>query len=1340
MLAMVFLLAAWPAAIQIGDDFSESQTPVATRWRVEAGKWNVRDGRLQGMRADRSWLIWRGMVAPVRVRAEVEITPMEGSRQGSWGAVGLAAYLDADNYWRLALVENATDKSQRYFELVEQLQGMWQAQATGATRLDTLVTEGEGLWQFGRTYRFVLELDAEQCTGTVFEGTRLIWRRAYALPPEKPAVRAGWPALTLVDMEAEFDNMKATLEQVAIGRPSGPPRALVVDNDLPGADKRSTDWAAGALRRAGFQVETTHAGVLPDRRLTAADYDVLVLPSAQVVAVGTGAAVEAYLSRGGCLMVIADKAPFETQLVRMGDQWVTPADAQARVESAGTVLAVTPDLPSKFGYASNDPQKAVSVSVEAAPEGVEGQVLHFKLADFTGWDSWSVGVPVGSLSKETPVLLFWAKGDAETVEMTVEVNEDDGSRWIATVPLTSEGRRVAIVPEELAYWRDSPKGINRGFPGDVVDPERVVEVRLGLAMSHSPLKPGPKEFWVSSLERGVRLEATSASRLRIPSIEAVSPWYKTFDFPGARKVRTPGGSLAPSVECPVRGVRCTYARPWGRGLTGTRERRWIPILEAVDGAGHRAYAAAAMVATGGPFAGASWSWWGLGPDTLASSGDKIVPAFQTAAKAHAGRLWLLEGGPTQVAYMSDQKPRWGARVLNAGSQAAEVEVVLRATLEGKVCDKMTRRLSVAPMGEGQVEEDWQAPGPGVYEVTVELRAGGQAVERLSTSTRVLAPAVAVSDRLIHREGGQFVRSGHLIEAKSRTAMVGGTPWFPHGVNFWPRYVSGLAPEDYGLGWQVAAHYDPVLVEEDLELAETLGVTAVSIQPPRDAEGLPCLWDFLERCGEHGIYVNLFIAVDPRGFDPEYIRTIIEGGRLACFWQLYAYDITWEPRWGHYEERCRWDPQWADWVSAQYGGVETAAKVWGIEAPRDEKGNLTGPTDDQLATDGPWRVMVAAYRRFVDDFLSAGYGRSCRFIRSLDPEHLISNRAGWGGTGNPHTVRPFQFDPVSGGAHLDFLSPEGYGMRPDKGDFRRWGFVDAYCRWAGNGKPVFWSEFGASIWPGCEAADYERQRAVWANSLELVVFAGANGDAGWWWPGGYRVNERSDYGCVEPWGEPRPSALELKKWARQVCGRGVDDLPVREIAIDRDRDVRGLAGLWEKHLDEYLRLADGNCRVVVKSAGDGRNSADVEILGVGNVSYATGGPVKYLNSEVVAVSVKVGGEMCVPKDDLLWREVTVEVPAGQPAQVDLRLLNTGEAAWACAATAAGKPGAVRLIEVMTGKPLAEISADVPRHGETALRLELERTPEVGQERGTTVQLEAAGRCCFGQVITLRLRGR
>ncbi|MGD9518560.1 MAG: hypothetical protein AB7W28_03505, partial [Armatimonadota bacterium] len=62
MLAMVFLLAAWPAAIQIGDDFSESQTPVATRWRVEAGKWNVRDGRLQGMRADRSWLIWRGMV------------------------------------------------------------------------------------------------------------------------------------------------------------------------------------------------------------------------------------------------------------------------------------------------------------------------------------------------------------------------------------------------------------------------------------------------------------------------------------------------------------------------------------------------------------------------------------------------------------------------------------------------------------------------------------------------------------------------------------------------------------------------------------------------------------------------------------------------------------------------------------------------------------------------------------------------------------------------------------------------------------------------------------------------------------------------------------------------------------------------------------------------------------------------------------------------------------------------------------------------------------------------------------------------------------------------------
>ena len=60
-----------------------------------------------------------------------------------------------------------------------------------------------------------------------------------------------------------------------------------------------------------------------------------------------------------------------------------------------------------------------------------------------------------------------------------------------------------------------------------------------------------------------------------------------------------------------------------------------------------------------------------------------------------------------------------------------------------------------------------------------------------------------------------------------------------------------------------------------------------------------------------------------------------------------------------------DPDWRAWVNDQYGSLANAEQIWGLAAPLDAKGQLTNPTDDQVANDGPWRVMVDAYRRFME---------------------------------------------------------------------------------------------------------------------------------------------------------------------------------------------------------------------------------------------------------------------------------------------------------------------------------------------------------------------------------------
>lgn len=1321
MLCKLALVWAITAAVSFQEDLSKPLS--SDQWAEVTGLFKVRDGALYSAPSGECWLVRRSVLPPKAVVVEADVTPEQGKVPGQWCAAGIAAWLASNSYWRLALVENAADKDLRYFELVEKLNGVWQAQNERTTYLKS-TGGGEAAWEYGHSYHFRLECTQERVTGTISEGGKVIWQRSFEMPPTVEACRGGMPAVTTMSMVARFENLRGEMEPVVLRRRAGPPLVLVLDNDLPGAEAGLARMLASAVERAGLRVDLQPISELIQKQPTAAECDVLVVPSAQVVPAGAGPAIAHYLSSGGQLVVTASGTPFERQLVPVAGQWMTPEEAQACVKATGTVVSVADDLPAKLRVATNAPEHRKTVTVEEPPRMVGGKALHFRLEQFDGWTTWGIPLSPGTLSDENPVLLFWAKGDEQTTHLTIELGERDGSRWIGSVPISTDWRRYGISAHSLPFWPDCPTRGIRGGSQDHVKLAEVVEVRVGLAKTHGALPDGPKEFWLSSIEAGPVVREAASEALAVPELEAIAPFYKTFPYPKVAQIATPAGSIFGEIGFRyAEPLRATYARPWGRAMTGRREKRWIPILEARDDQGGHMYAAALHVQAGGRFAGATWSYWGLPLAAFEAGGAELQQLFARVVAAQARRLWMVEAGPDQVAYMPDQQPKAGARLINLGPDDARVEMAVRISRDGAPITAFTRSVAVEALSEKTVLEAWQPEGPGVYEVAVELRQDGTVIDRITCPARILSDEQPSPESYIRVENGRF--------------RLSGKPWFPHGANFWPRYVSGMSTTDYWLHWQNAAHYDPVLVEEDLVIAEALGITALSIQPPWNEQDIPCLWDFLERCRAHGIRVNLFVHVDPRGFDAKYVDALIGRGRLSRFPSLYAYDITWEPRWGGYEERCRYDNHWREWVNDQYGSLQAAEQIWGFQAPRNEQGEITGPTDDQLRNDGPWRVMVAAYRRFVDDFLSSGYGRSCRFIRARDPYHLISNRAGYGGTGNEWVVGVYQFDPLSGAAHLDFISPEAYGMRPEEGDYRRWGFVDAYCRWAGNGKPVFWSEYGASIWPGYKPQDYEAQRLIWENVQRLVLFAGADGDAGWWWPGGYRVDEKSDFGCIEPWGESRPSALELRKWASQICSRSDEARPARWLEIDRDSCVQGLHGLWVKHLDEYLAAADEEHLVRLTTAAERKSTVDLELIGVGNVSYSGAGPVKGLNAELEAVSLEVDGQTYRPQADLLFGEIHIAVPGGRPATVHLALLNTGEATWACEQSAGGRPGAVRLIDAATGQPLAAIPSDVSRYGRCSLEFPLKQTPDPGQQQRLLLRLEATGRCRFGQAIKLVL---
>jgi len=381
-------------------------------------------------------------------------------------------------------------------------------------------------------------------------------------------------------------------------------------------------------------------------------------------------------------------------------------------------------------------------------------------------------------------------------------------------------------------------------------------------------------------------------------------------------------------------------------------------------------------------------------------------------------------------------------------------------------------------------------------------------------------------------------------------------------------------------------------------------------------------------------------------------------------------------------------------------------VFGMPLPRDSAAEVTGPSDAQLVQPSPAtgpdpRVFVCAYRRFVDDMISVGYGEVKWFIRKeLGDDTLLGARTGYGGTGQPWVQSQLPYDLVSGAAHLDFTSPEGYGLDGEWANFRRGGFTTQYGRWAGNGKPVFWAEFGRSVFSGEEgpAADLvERQRSLYENTYRMVLESRADGSACWWWPGGYRVDEKSDFGIISSDGTPRPSALELLRFSEDTRADRSLSTPTAWITFDRDASPRGYAEVWEKHREQYAAIIGSGGWVGLKTEATGTTTHEFPSVSVGNIPWRPGLPYTYLNGELHGLHLDA-------------RSIEVDV------------VNTGEVAWEAGAIAvSGTVGGREVVSVPLTDP-------VPRYGTTTVRATL---PE-GTQGELVLRLRLGGNA-FGMPV-------
>ena len=161
--------------------------------------------------------------------------------------------------------------------------------------------------------------------------------------------------------------------------------------------------------------------------------------------------------------------------------------------------------------------------------------------------------------------------------------------------------------------------------------------------------------------------------------------------------------------------------------------------------------------------------------------------------------------------------------------------------------------------------------------------------------------------------------------------------------------------------------------------------------------------------------------------------------------------------------------------------------------------------------------------------------------------------------------------------VDIWEPEAYGRIGDWERVKPGEFTAAYARLCDPGKPLVWAEMGCSVWDlsagGPAPAKLEFAAQFYRDFYRLLRESGADGIFFWWYPGGLRVNEQSDFGILNPDGTDRAVTRVIRDEGARFLAAAKPRVSTRSLRVARDRDARGLFGIYEAVKEDYWRARE-----------------------------------------------------------------------------------------------------------------------------------------------------------------------
>ncbi|MBO4584596.1 MAG: hypothetical protein J5756_05970 [Clostridia bacterium] len=834
-------------------------------------------------------------------------------------------------------------------------------------------------------------------------------------------------------------------------------------------------------------------------------------------------------------------------------------------------------------------------------------------------------------------------------------------------------------------------------------------------------------------------------------IDCLSPAYHTFPVTNAVKVVSRDvQAVLPEADyaMPSEMFSCS-PRTYGTGILKYRTRRFVPLIEALDAKGETAGYLAYMVLSLGSdvevtYNSGMWASFNTNDKEFLGSAEALSAISCVAAYFNVRKMFF-GGGASEYTYFPGDEWTVGAETMSEEMMFGSVDSVNTA----RSTEYFTVNLEITREGTGVFEKEFQpyefenvtdtAIGTytlystgftpqeaGDYRVTAELRCGKTVIDRLA------------HDVCVYAEKPESERK--YVTAVGKDLYLDGKVWKCYGVNYMPSSGISLIGDDYEK-WVSPSAFDIDIVSKDLRRIKDIGFNAVSVFAYDCAIGNNTLITLIRLCEKYGLKVFFSFRefANPVTFidgNAQTINDMITGCKLAGNDTLVGYDIAWEtmpggygPCWCNDLGMMAFDEVWSRWVVDNYGSLDAAESAWGWSPGRNAGGTMKGVDIGTLAgRNQQASTAIIAYRRWLDDWCADIFGKVTDIIKDVDPNHLVAARNGMY-TGWPNgRFRDVGWEYGALASALDVMGPEGYGYYYQwDDDFETAVYSVAYSRYSCD-KPLIWFEFGKDAWVGTNYDNeygLEAQANYIANINRVLKDSQSNGIFYWWYAGGFRLGEASDYGIINPDGSDRKATTLIREFADEFKNAGKVREPQVTVEADRDEYAYGVVSMYFGHQSDFKAANNAGKVFGITNRGDSMTSLNAELSRISDLDI---GPLRFLNATIRRVWYRVSGGEWI----LLKSGDVITAPRGSKVELKLTVVNTGRAKWICRANAGSSAGAVC---VNVGGESFDIPSDAARH---ALISVSGISVTADNYKTVTLEMAAEGRAHFGEKIKFTIK--